>query len=884
MGVKGLGRYIDEHCPEACLKVNLRFMAGDYRRKYQKPPTLVIDGCGLLRKLYPPHWDWVYGGQWVEFASNAKKLVEKLEGAGINPVFIFDGVVEKRKRGTWIKRRQNDRRLVAKIYRFIKEKGRHPDSHMYFLPTGLMGFCRQALKAAGATVMKSTVEADKEIYQYYLENSCFGVLGQDSDFLIYDIQHYFCLQDLDIRTLNVKLYDKEIIRQHLRLETYQFPLLACLLGNDFLEPDQLNKFYCHLFNLPPHKKPPPMKERVKKVADFIHDLGIQELNEENLRHLECDLLGSNQDLFTLVVQDYTLKSFTKAVKSEGFQNDVSLQPKTGMNPFLRDDQLERTLKISVNPEVYQKICDTQITSQSGDIRKLILFAELDQSTSLEDDEDISMPSSGLLFRPIRRRVYGIVLNQKQDIGSKKEDNLSSHNSTLSLEPAEVGNNESGSYVVGVNAIAEWVVYSGFTFSKEDIVPMVRPCDSLTLDDLWLSNGDVAEETRLKAFLFCVHCDIHLESVFSIPEQYIVLCLLLHYMIKMDSMWQISERDVDAFIAQTVCLRTHDEHSLRNLKVPSVKARAVHLATLFMRGISTLKLANSTCNAPIKKDAFHPWRFFDGKLFHKMYLMADEGAPLNVLCNREVEHMELFERLKSFIVQGTCMERTPGQNQVTPELVPDAAGPLYATGTNDSWLEEDCIWNSEQPRRVPRRVHDWVMDECNDSSGCQDERREMTSWNDKPTKATGYRFQEPKQIAQHSFQSRNNSSYQNRQHISSRNDSMWGSSFGMWRSSDSASSRENRHSFTRHGHQNRPRDQRIDSGTAVWGNPDTDTWHRTTASDWQNSANRTPSSWGSADSSQDWRSSSSSSNNWQRNWGRGGESGRKPVGKGKKQGR
>ena len=73
----------------------------------------------------------------------------------------------------------------------------------------------------------------------------------------------------------------------------------------------------------------------------------------------------------------------------------------------------------------------------------------------------------------------------------------------------------------------------------------------------------------------------------------------------------------------------------SLQVPSMSARAVHLASIFLRGVAMGCAVNSTCCLPFKMDALLPWRMFDGKLFHIKYLAAESGQSPAQLCDNRV---------------------------------------------------------------------------------------------------------------------------------------------------------------------------------------------------------------------------------------------------------
>lgn len=59
---------------------------------------IVVDGNGLLRRLYSPHIDWCRGGQFERLKDEVKSFVEKFSRAGWQLTVIFDGQVEAEKR------------------------------------------------------------------------------------------------------------------------------------------------------------------------------------------------------------------------------------------------------------------------------------------------------------------------------------------------------------------------------------------------------------------------------------------------------------------------------------------------------------------------------------------------------------------------------------------------------------------------------------------------------------------------------------------------------------------------------------------------------------------------------------------------------------------
>ena len=68
------------------------------------------------------------------------------------------------------------------------------------------------------------------------------------------------------------------------------------------------------------------------------------------------------------------------------------------------------------------------------------------------------------------------------------------------------------------------------------------------------------------------------------------------------------------------------------------ARAVQLASLFMRGVQAAIFANDACAVPIPWELVCPWNYFDGKLFHSKYLMVADNVSLLELCDGKVKNI------------------------------------------------------------------------------------------------------------------------------------------------------------------------------------------------------------------------------------------------------
>uniref|UniRef100_A0A672GJY4 Asteroid domain-containing protein n=1 Tax=Salarias fasciatus TaxID=181472 RepID=A0A672GJY4_SALFA len=234
MGVKGLQFFRDQCCPEACVTADLRQVATHHAAKilrdstsaaHNTGPTMVVDGMACLRHWYSCK-DWVCGGQWKEYEDVVKRWVEAFTSAGIRLVFFFDGVVEEKKRAMWVRKES------------ILDYGEQPGGEVFCLPSGLATFTPFALRSLKQEVFCSVQETDYEIANYARQNNCMGILGQDTDFIIYDSAPYFSVSKLWMKTLITVMYDRHKLCQNIGLTTAQLPLLSCLLRNDVVSEEK----------------------------------------------------------------------------------------------------------------------------------------------------------------------------------------------------------------------------------------------------------------------------------------------------------------------------------------------------------------------------------------------------------------------------------------------------------------------------------------------------------------------------------------------------------------------------------------------------------------------------------------------------------------------
>ncbi|NXI13903.1 F120B protein, partial [Irena cyanogastra] len=306
MGVRGLQGFVARVCPDACQTVDLREMAEKHRIDHpDRPPVIVVDAMSCVRRWYTPE-SWVCGGQWREYLAILEDFIHAFMAAGIKLVFYFDGVVEEKKRDEWIKRRMKNTEEIARLFRFIKTHRKQPGREMFVLPSALPTFTRYALKSLGQKTVCTLQEADFEVAAYGLQHNCIGILGQDSDYLIYNTCPYFSIENLSLDRLVTVMYSREVLCRVLGISLTHLPLFACLLGNDIVPENMLEGFWHKCLTTSPHRNNSYNRRTniLLSVANYISKIPC---SYSSLKHLEEILpLGSDKTLLCRGVGSYLL--------------------------------------------------------------------------------------------------------------------------------------------------------------------------------------------------------------------------------------------------------------------------------------------------------------------------------------------------------------------------------------------------------------------------------------------------------------------------------------------------------------------------------------------------------------------------------------------------
>ncbi|XP_077480618.1 constitutive coactivator of peroxisome proliferator-activated receptor gamma [Stigmatopora argus] len=643
MGVKGLQYFMERFCPESCVTVNLQEMAREHVSKTSSSPTLVVDGMACLRHWYSCK-DWVCGGQWKEYMSILRRWVETFTSAGIHLVFFFDGMVEENKRHEWVKRRRRVNGEVSRIFRHIKLHGEQPAKDLFNLPSGLATFTRFALRTLGQEVFCSVQEADYEIASYARRHGCMGILGQDSDFIIYDSVNYFSVAKLHLDRLTTVQYDRKRLCRAIGLDRYQLPLLACLLGNDVVPEERMYVIRNNAMEAYRKSSHPgaPQGHVVFAVSQYVNSLWGKEKEQTGIIPPALKLPAPDRTLLEKGICSYLL--------SGPEAHPLDAQPP--IHPILKKD---------LNPEILKACRGKHVSAESFMVYNVLCEGVLECSNSLEDEEDHQLLPQALVFKSCRQHIYALLL-------------LSGHYDG-SVEPP---------------AIREWFVYPGNSLKEPDMVlpvPLDIPGEQPSLELLWFGSGPDISTIRLMTFLSIFDCQEFAE-LYGVIEDFLLaaLCLTTYIALQVPS---FCSEDVDAYLSQAVCLRLKSLQDLQQIKLPFLCSRAVQMGSLYVRGLSYLLGANCASGGPLPNDAFMPWQSFDGRLFHSKYLLAHGSTDQMLLLEKNESSVALFLQLKKKLIEVCKKKNRVLQSQPRADGLEKSHRTCYedhCTDGGDNWQD------------------------------------------------------------------------------------------------------------------------------------------------------------------------------------------------------
>ncbi|XP_071345521.1 constitutive coactivator of peroxisome proliferator-activated receptor gamma isoform X1 [Trachinotus anak] len=510
-------------------------------------------------------------------------------------------------------------------------------------------------RSLGQEVFCSVQEADYEIASYADEHSCMGILGQDSDFIIYDSAPYLSVAKLRINSLTTVLYDRQRFCRATGLAIFQLPLLACLLGNDVVSEERMqhirnNAMATYRKNDPAPHSGAPQGQMVLAVSQLVRSLWASQAEDTDHILQSLNLSAPHRELLKRGIHSYSLPG--QEVPQRG---DISAYPASS------------AFEKYVSPEILKACREKHVAAEGFMVYTVVCEGLTECSNTLEDEEDTELLPQALVYKPCRQHIYGLLLGHD---GS----------------------------TIGTPAIREWFVYPGNPLKEPEMVqplPLSLPCDRPSLDLLWFGTGPNVSALRLTSFLTIFDCQEFSDLYGTIEGSLLVaLCLITYIILQVQT---LSQEDVDAYLSQCVCLSIKSPQELQQIKLPFLSSRAVQLGSLYVRGLSHLLGANCASGCPLPNAALMPWHSFDGRLFHSKYLLAHSGTEKTVLLDNDSSCLSQFLHLRERLIE-TCRKRgrvlqyrpRPNAPEQSHKTTPGAGYKDGHTGGGEGWRERGDV--------------------------------------------------------------------------------------------------------------------------------------------------------------------------------------------------
>lgn len=262
MGVRGLTTYIKNN-----------------EKKFLKPHKLhncivLLDGNSIAAQLFIwSNIESAFGGDYDKFAKYVKEFFKLLQKCEIRPLVLFDGGYEQRKLKTVYSRLRD---------KFKRACQAQPFTGSLNFPLFMRVVLREVLIEMEIPFAQSDFEADDELAALARQLKC-PVVSYDSDFYIYDILYipFPSINFIPVEYkknvgdcvgpkyfLDCKIYSVDVfIESFGGLDKSMLPLLASLLGNDYIKRSVFKKFYANLKI--PKGKTNYLQRRIKAVIEWL---------------------------------------------------------------------------------------------------------------------------------------------------------------------------------------------------------------------------------------------------------------------------------------------------------------------------------------------------------------------------------------------------------------------------------------------------------------------------------------------------------------------------------------------------------------------------------------------------------------------------------------
>ncbi|NWH61002.1 ASTE1 protein, partial [Geococcyx californianus] len=376
MGVQGLSGFMEER--------------GSFFAELRVRDTkLVIDGSSLYHQLcFASAADFRRGGDYGCFVGAVRAFFGRLRSCGVSPFVVLDGGRGAADRKLRTLRSRASQRLRA-------AEGLARGGGGCLLPLLTRRAFLQALEELGVPFVQCFAEADREIAGLANRWGC-PVLSLDSDFYVFELAGGYCpLSHFQWQGMSggegqqgcylpARRFCADRFRGHFRhLGKNLLPLLAALIGNDYVDAAALEVFFAKVRVAGKGGKHARLQGLLGWLAQFAEPA---EAVENVLKHVKKHQREEIRELLCTAMEDYTPSDISLEDFFQKGRYECKEAREAGVPPWVRD------------------------SFAKGRLAPLVLDALVLRSTFLHVQvENMRRPSAHSTALPIRQVIYGLLL-------------------------------------------------------------------------------------------------------------------------------------------------------------------------------------------------------------------------------------------------------------------------------------------------------------------------------------------------------------------------------------------------------------------------------------------------------------------------------------------
>lgn len=596
MGVRGLQTFLEQYCTDCCSVVDLSKLIQEHNFKTSEPAEIVIDAQSCYNLWYEGI-DWVVGFEVQEFIHRLRSFVEAFQTIGAKLVFFFGGLTPEKKRAVWIQRKRNNLNDIYAAFDFITKGNSYKQLPKYInsIPPNMGITTSLILKYILKCEVYLTVdECDEEIIEYAHNHNSFAIFSQDTDFIISDLNAVvLSVKNFNIKLMTTVLYDRVKLAKKLDIKVSELPLLAVLAGNDLIPFNFIASFHRHLCNssaersIPFHVLMPALGRYIKALPDAPIEILLKIISDDIFKN------SVQVDLVKLSYNSYIIRPSPERSLPEDEWSHILYVAK-----YRHRNTITPSILFSIlNEQVYE--CSTAFE----DLRKIN-----------DNNKQPSMLPSSTITRPLRLRLYGVLLHNKKE------------------QPITV---------------SEWCGENVNSYQKPVVVEPVKPnVRHPGLIALWSDdNGDRMNNFRWDLFTKSISPKMKASEWNVLPEDLLLSTASVYYLYTERF---INKVEVDAILATIATFSLYNRKKLEKLSYNKLDMRAAQISLTFIRTYSLVLTLLAACGYPIPMSPDLACMKFEGKLFQIKYEnLIVKKLRYNDLCE-DVECLKIFYKMKNLI--------------------------------------------------------------------------------------------------------------------------------------------------------------------------------------------------------------------------------------------